>query len=67
MPSITAEALFDQVEAYQLPAPSRLSLAESEPYLFAPIADKGGEIHGNDDFHIEELTDADLDCPLDIA
>ena len=67
MPEITAEALFDQVEAYQPPARSQSLLAESEPYLLAPVTEKGGEIHGNDDFLIEELTDADLDCPVDIA
>lgn len=64
---ITAEALFAQIEAYQAPTSSSSSLAKSESYLFESVSGNGGEIHGNDDYRIEELTDADLECSADIA
>lgn len=64
---ITAEALFAQVEAYRPSSSSGSLLADSEPYLFSAVSDSDGDIHGNDDFRIEDLTEADLDCPVDFA
>ena len=68
MSGITAEALFEQIEAYCPPA-SRCasSLRQSEPYLFDPIEENAGEIHGNDDYRIEDLTDDDLYSPLNLV
>lgn len=65
--TITAEALFAQVEAYRPSSSSKSSLADLEPYLFAAVPNSDGEIHSNDDFCIEDLTESDLDCPIDFA
>lgn len=68
MSIITAEQLFEQIESYSPQKTGQgLSLRESEPYLFEKIEEHGEEIHGNDDYLIEELTDEDLDVPLHVA
>lgn len=68
MSGITAEALFEKIEAYCRPAIVQTSsLYQSEPYLFDAIEERGGEIHGNDDYLIEDMTDADLDTPIDLV
>lgn len=68
MLGITAEALFEKIEAYSPSASVQTSsLRQSEPYLFDVVETIAGEIHGNDDFLIEELTDDDLDCSIDLV
>jgi len=68
MSEISPDDLLSQIEAYssQL-CQTAPSLRESEEYLFAPIIEGGGEILCNSDFRIEELTDDDLDIPLDFV
>lgn len=63
----SAGSLLAQIKAYQAPQSKGESLEISEPYLFEAIRPNAGEIHGNDDFLIEDLGDDDLDIPLHIA
>ncbi len=64
---ISAEALFAAIEAYCPPSPLGGSLHHSEPYLFEPIEKESGAIPGNGDFLIEQLSDDDLNSPIDLV
>lgn len=68
MMNAPTEDLLRQIESYApVSGQKASSLRESEPYLFVPVSQGDGEIHGNDDYRIEELTDDDLDIPLDFV
>jgi hypothetical protein len=54
------------LESYQPKPVSDPSLRTSEPYLFEPIQ-VTSDLHRNGDISIEDLTDNDLDLPIDFA
>lgn len=54
------------MENYQPQTNAAPSLRDTEPYLFEP-AQENASLHPNGDTCIEDLTDDDLDLPIDFA
>ncbi|MEN9868337.1 MAG: hypothetical protein RL748_3927 [Pseudomonadota bacterium] len=65
-PASDIDARLRALESYQPQPISSPSLRDSEPYLFNPIQ-VVGDLHPNGDICIEDLTDSDLDLPIDFA
>lgn len=60
------DARLRALESYQPQPVTGPSLRDSEPYLFQPVQESA-DLHRNGDICIEELTDSDLDLPIDFA
>ena len=69
MKTITSDELYKQVMAYASPTSSTspFSLRDSEPFLFEANTTDKAEIHDNEDYKMEELTDDDLKCDINLC